>query len=179
MSINKVVFSGNLTRDCELRRTQSGVAVANYTIAVNEKYKDKQSGEIVDKAIFVDCHLWGNRAEALEQYLSKGSKVVVAGKLEQSHWEDKQGNKRISFYVNVTEVDLCGSRSNEQVEQSSNSRVEQQTVANEVNESSNNDVDSQQKFFREDVQGTNQSVQEAPIVHPSASEEYFDKDQVW
>lgn len=114
MSINRVVISGNLTRDAELRETRGGTSVATFGIAVNERRKN-QSGEWEDYANFVDCTIFGRRAEALAQYLTKGLKVAVEGKLHYSSWEDKNGGgKRSKIDVTVDEIELMSSRDGQQ-----------------------------------------------------------------
>jgi single-stranded DNA-binding protein len=81
MSINRVMISGNLTRDAELRSTTGGTAVLNLGVAVNDRRKNQQTGEWEDYANFIDCVMFGTRADALAQYLQKGTKVAIEGKL--------------------------------------------------------------------------------------------------
>lgn len=85
MSINRVIIEGYLTRDVEMRATASGLAVAGFTVAVNEKRKNAE-GEYVDAPVFVKCSLFGTRAEKLSKYLIKGTKVTIDGKLRYSQW---------------------------------------------------------------------------------------------
>ena len=105
MSINRVVISGNLTRDPELRRTQSGMAILAFGIAVNDRRKNPQTGEWEDYANFVDCTMFGNRAESVSNYLMKGTKVAIEGKLRYSSWE-REGNKRSKLEVVVDELEF-------------------------------------------------------------------------
>ena len=109
MSINRVTISGNLTREPELRRTQSGTSVLSMGVAVNDRRKNQQTGEWEDYANFVDCTLWGNRADALAQYLHKGSKVAIEGKLRWSQWE-RDGQKRSKLEVVVDELEMMTQR---------------------------------------------------------------------
>ncbi len=113
MSINRVCISGNLTRDPELRSTAGGTSVMGFGVAVNERRKNAQTGEWEDYPNFVDCTLFGKRAEALEQYLSKGTKVAVEGRLRYSSWE-KDGQRRSKLGVIVEEVELMSRRDGEQ-----------------------------------------------------------------
>lgn len=106
MSINRVIISGNLTRDPELKRTQGGMAVLQLGLAVNDRRKNQQTGEWEDVANFVDCTMFGTRAEKVAQYLSKGSKVTVEGKLRYHAWEAQDGGKRSKLEVVVDEIDL-------------------------------------------------------------------------
>lgn len=103
MSINRVSLSGNLTRDIELRTTQSGMAIGTFSVAVNER--KKQGDEWVDYPNYIDCKLFGRRAETLAQYLMKGTKVAISGRLHQDRWES-DGQRRSRIEVNVDEVDI-------------------------------------------------------------------------
>ena len=113
MSINRVSISGNLTRDPELRVTPSGMQVLGFGVAVNDRRKNNQTGEWEDRPNFVDCVLFGARAEKLAQYLTKGTKVAVEGKLRYSAWEDKNGNgRRSKIEVIVDEIELMSQNPN-------------------------------------------------------------------
>lgn len=105
MSINRVVISGNLTREPELRRTQSGMAILGFGVAVNDRRKNNQTGEWEDRPNFVDVSVFGNRAESLSNILAKGMKVAVEGKLRYSSWE-RDGQKRSKLEVVADEVEL-------------------------------------------------------------------------
>lgn len=96
MSINRVVVSGNLTRDPELRVTPGGTQVLGFVVAVNDRRRNQQTGEWEDYPNFIDCTMFGNRAEALSRILRKGMKVAIEGKLRYSSWEDKNGGGRRS-----------------------------------------------------------------------------------
>ncbi len=90
--LNQVHLMGRLTRDPELRHTQSGTAVANFSIAVDRDFKDKQTGE--KQTDFIDVVAWGGTGEFSAKYLSKGRMAVVSGRLQIRSWTDKDGNKR-------------------------------------------------------------------------------------
>ena len=105
MSINRVLISGNLTRDPELRATAGGTQVLSFGVAVNDRRKNPQTGEWEDYPNFVDCTMFGNRAEAVARYLSKGSKVAVEGKLRYSSWE-RDGQRRSKLEVIVDELEF-------------------------------------------------------------------------
>lgn len=109
MSINRANISGNLTRDSELRYTQGGTAVLAFCVAVNDRRKNPQSGEWEDVPNYIDCALFGTRAEKLAGILVKGFKVAVEGKLRWSQWE-KDGQKRSKIEVIVDEVELMGGK---------------------------------------------------------------------
>lgn len=110
MSVNRVNLTGNLTRDGELRMTGGGTQVLSFGVAVNDRRKNPQSGEWEDYANFVDCVLFGKRAEALYGILSKGTHVAIDGKLRYSSWEAKDGSKRSKLEVVVDEIDIMQRR---------------------------------------------------------------------
>ena len=105
MSINRVNISGNLTRDPELRMTSGGTQVLSFGVAVNDRRRNPQSGEWEDYPNFVDCTMFGTRAEAVSRYLSKGSKVAIEGKLRYSSWE-RDGQRRSKLEVIVDEIEF-------------------------------------------------------------------------
>ncbi len=109
MSINRATISGNLTRDSELRSTASGMPVLSFSVAVNDRRKNNQTGEWEDVPNFIDCTMFGSRAQSLAQYLVKGTKVAVEGKLRWSQWE-RDGQKRSKIEVIVDSLDFMSSR---------------------------------------------------------------------
>lgn len=98
-NLNKVFLMGNLTRDPEVRYIPSGAAVADLSLAVNERYKDRDSGEWREKPVFVDVTVWRRQAETCAQYLSKGSGVMIEGRLQLDQWENPEGQKRSKLKV--------------------------------------------------------------------------------
>lgn len=109
MSINRVVISGNLTRNPELRSTASGLAVLGFGVAVNDRRKNPQTNEWEDYPNFIDCTMFGARAESLSRYLAKGTKVAIEGKLRWSQWE-RDGQKRSKIEVIVDDLEFMSSR---------------------------------------------------------------------
>lgn len=109
MNYNRVILCGNLTRDVELKSTQSKTAIANFTLAVNRSFK-KQDGSTDQEAAFADCTAFGRTAETLNQYLSKGSPLMVEGRLKTDQWQDQQGNNRSKLKVIVERFEFVGSR---------------------------------------------------------------------
>lgn len=106
MSINSVTIGGNLTKDPVYKATSSGTALLELSVAVNERVRG-EDGKWYDRANYIDCTIWGKRADALSKILSKGMKVVVHGALRQSSWNDKEtGKYRSKVTVNVSEVEL-------------------------------------------------------------------------
>lgn len=96
--LNHVALQGRLTRDPELRSTGSGIPVTSFSIAVNGKK---------DETAFIDCVAWRGTAEAICQYLGKGRMMVVEGSLQSREWNDKDGNRRKSIEVNVSQFHFC------------------------------------------------------------------------
>ena len=109
MSINKVMIAGNLTRSPELRSTQGGTAVLTFGVAVNDRRKNPQTGEWEDYRNYVDCALFGKRAETVSRFIDKGSKVAIEGSLRYSSWE-KDGHKRSKIEVIVDEIEFMSKR---------------------------------------------------------------------
>ena len=109
MSINRVIISGNIGSEPEIRRTLGGMAILSFSVAVNDRRKNPQSGEWEDYCNWVSCTMFGNRAESLSNYLSKGTKVAIEGKLRWSQWE-REGQKRSKLEVIVDELEFMSSR---------------------------------------------------------------------
>lgn len=106
MSINHCALSGNLGGDPDIRVTASGTQILSFQLAVNDRVKDPQTGEWTDRANWVSCVIFGTRAEKLANYLHKGDKVAVSGRLRYSSWETKDGQKRSKLEVVVDEVEF-------------------------------------------------------------------------
>ncbi len=107
-SVNKVILVGNLGKDPELKHTAGGMAVAKFTLATNERFKDK-NGEWQERTEWHNITCWGRTAEVAAEYLKKGRSVYVEGGLRTDSWEDKQtGQKRYQTYVNVNDMVLLG-----------------------------------------------------------------------
>ena len=107
-SFNKVIIVGNLTRDPEVKYLPSGMAVAELGVAINDSYKNKE-GEMVERTVFVDVDVWGKQAETSSNYLSKGSPVLIEGKLQMDSWETKDGEKRNKMKVRADRVQFLPS----------------------------------------------------------------------
>jgi single-strand DNA-binding protein len=107
-SFNKVILMGNLTRDPELKYTQSQTAVCNFSMAVNRKFKGGD-GQMKDEAVFVDCTAWGKKAENIQEYVHKGQPLFIEGRLTLNSWE-KDGQKHSKLLVTVETFQLMGDR---------------------------------------------------------------------
>lgn len=113
MSINRVCITGNLTRDPEVRSTAGGMAVLSMSVAVNDRMKNQQTGEWEDRPNYVDCTMFGARAESVSRFLAKGTKVAIEGKLRWSSWETPTGEKRSKLEVVVDEIEFLTTRTHE------------------------------------------------------------------
>ena len=109
MSINSASISGNLTRDAELKKTKAGKPILSFGVAVNDRRRNPQTNDWEDYPNFIDCVMFGSRAEALANYLTKGTKVAIEGKLRYSSWE-RDGQKRSKIEVAVDEIEFMSSR---------------------------------------------------------------------
>ena len=106
---NKIILAGNLTRDIEIRYTQSGSAIGNTGIATSRKFKSA-TGEQKEEVLFVDLTFFGRTAEIANQYLRKGSKVLVDGRLKLDQWTAQDGSKRSRHSVTVENLQMLGSK---------------------------------------------------------------------
>lgn len=109
--LNKVMLVWRITSDLEVKKMgDSGISVLNFSLATNRVYKNKD-GDRVEEAEFHRCVVFGNLADVMGQYLSKGRKVFVEGRLRTRQWEDQSGNKRYTTEVVVTDMNFCDSKS--------------------------------------------------------------------
>jgi single-strand DNA-binding protein len=107
-SVNKVILIGNLGRDPELRYTQGGQAVCNFTLATTERFGGRDGGTPQERTEWHRIVVWGKQAENCAQYLAKGRSVYVEGRLQTRDWEDKDGNKRRSTEITAQAVQFLG-----------------------------------------------------------------------
>ena len=110
MSVNKVILVGNLGRDPEVRHTQTGKAVANFTLATSRKWRDKD-GQQQEQTEWHKIVAWDRLAEICTEYLSKGRQVYIEGRLQTRDWEDKEGNKRWTTEIVALDMKMLGRRS--------------------------------------------------------------------
>jgi single-strand DNA-binding protein len=107
MSFNKIILVGNLGRDPELRYTPQGTPVCSFTVATNEKRKDK-AGENQDFTTWFRVTLWGRQAETASQYLTKGRPIYIEGRLRMEEWTDRDGKQRFTLEVHATDMQFIG-----------------------------------------------------------------------
>lgn len=103
--MNSIIIKGRLTRDPELRHTQSDISVASFTVAVDRRFTPEGQEKQAD---FIDCVAWRTTGENISKFFTKGKEILVRGSLQSRKWEDKDGNKRTSWEVIVDEFDFCG-----------------------------------------------------------------------
>lgn len=106
-SVNKVILIGNLGRDPEVRYTQNGTAVANFTLATNEVWNDK-AGERQERTEWHRIVVWGKQAEIAREHLAKGKQVYVEGSIQTRQWDDREGNKRTTTEIKALRVVMLG-----------------------------------------------------------------------
>ncbi len=106
-SLNKVILIGNLGRDPEVRYTQNGTAVANFTLATNEVWTDKAGGR-QERTEWHRIVVWGKQAEIVREHLTKGKQVYVEGTLQTRQWDDREGNKRTTTEIKAARVLMLG-----------------------------------------------------------------------
>lgn len=106
--LNHIVIMGRLTRDPELRTTQSGVSVTSFTVAVDRDFGGRDGGE--RQTDFIDCVAWRQTGEFVSKYFHKGSMIVVSGRLQSRKWQDRDGNNRTSWEINADNVYFGESR---------------------------------------------------------------------
>lgn len=108
--VNMVVAIGNLGADPEMRYLPSGAGVCNFSVAVSEQWKDKQTGEPQERTEWINVEVWGKTAEACAEYLRKGSQCYVEGKLQTDSWEGDDGQKKYRTKVRANNVQFLGGK---------------------------------------------------------------------
>lgn len=146
---NKVIMVGNLTRDVELKYLPSGSAVAKIGLASNRKYK-KQDGEMAEDTCFVDVSLFGRTAEVANQYLKKGSQVLIEGRLNYETWMDASGQKRSKHTITAESMQMLGSK--------------QSTESSTYNASQSGSYGAPQAYSQAPKQAQNQSNEKVPEI---------------
>lgn len=116
MAINRVIITGHLTRDPELRVSASGTRIARFGIAVNDRIKNQQTGEWEDRPNFVDCVAFNGLADTVVKYLAKGAKVALEGKLRYSQWQAQDGSNRSKLEVIVDQVEFMSTGNGQQAQ---------------------------------------------------------------
>ena len=113
MSVNKAILIGRLGKDPEIRYTQSGKAVANFTVATNERWTS-QDGQPQESTTWHNVVAWGRQAEVIKEYLSKGRQIFIEGRISNRSYDDKEGNKRYISEIVIQNFQFLGDRSDRQ-----------------------------------------------------------------
>ena len=174
MSINRVNISGNLTRDPELRATQGGMQVLGFGVAVNDRRRNQQTGEWEDYPNFVDCTMFGNRAESMGRILHKGMKVAIEGKLRYSSW-DKDGQRRSKLEVIVDEIELMSQKQGQQAPQG----YQQQYAPQPAPQAAPQQWNAQQAYQQAPAAPQGYQQQYAPQPAPQAAPQQWNAQQAY
>jgi single-strand DNA-binding protein len=137
--MNRVTLIGRLTRDPELKYIQSGSAVANFTIANNKIYTTS-NGERKEDVSFFDCVAWGKLGETVAEYMQKGRRVAVEGRLQQRRWEDQEGNKKSKIEIIADGIQFLDSKSGSDTSTDSIQDIPQPVSAGGDNPFSDDDI---------------------------------------
>jgi len=144
--VNKAIILGSLGQDPDIRYTASGAAVANITIATNEQWKDKESGEMQERTEWHRVVFFGRLAEIVGEYLHKGSQVYVEGRIQTRKWQDKEGNDRYTTEIVANEMQMLGSKSGGTTASFDQTPAAKQSAPDTSSGSSNNDFDDDIPF---------------------------------
>mgnify|MGYP001338820675 FL=1 len=136
--VNKVILVGNLGQKPEMRYTKDQQPIANFSIATSESWKDKSSGDMMERTEWHNITFFGRIAEVVERYLDKGSKVYIEGRLQTDKWEDENGNKRSATKIIGSNMQMLdskgGSQSNESFDQSQSASQPVQSQDSQISE---------------------------------------------
>jgi len=160
---NKIILVGNLTRDIELRYSPAGMAIANTAIATSHKFT--QNGEKKEEVCFIDITFFGRSAEIANQYLRKGSKILVEGRLKFDQWVDQNGQKRSKHSVIVANMQMLDSRGDGMAQQGFN-----QQPYNAPAQQSNQQQGYQQSSMQQDFAPNNQQSYQQPNYETPAND---------
>ena len=145
---NRVILVGNLTRDVELRYSSSGMAIAKFGLATNRSYKDTTTGELKQEVMFIDITVFGRSAEIANQYLKKGRRVLIEGRLVFDQWIDSGGQKRSKHSIVADKVQFMDSKeSSANVNQTYNNQPQQQQMQQQKNNIPSIDIDDDEIPF--------------------------------
>lgn len=174
--MNKVILIGNLTKNIDLKYLTTGVAVGESSIAINQVYK-KQDGTKVQDTCFIDIVMYGRSAEISNQYLKKGSKLCIEGKLNFQQWSDQNGNKRSKHIVSVEKVEFLDTKSDDNVQQATQSTMQQ--TSQDTNMQQNQTLTNQQNTLTqhlEDVLSKNFTIMrknDTGLIHFKGTESEY------
>ena len=175
--MNKVILIGNLTKNIDLKYLTTGVAVGESSMAINQVYK-KQDGTKVQDTCFIDIVMYGRSAEISNQYLKKGSKLCIEGKLNFQQWSDQYGNKRSKHIVSVEKVEFLDTKSDDNMQQATQDTNMQQATQ-DTNMQQNQTLTNQQNTLTqhlEDVLSKNFTIMrknDTGLIHFKGTESEY------
>jgi single-strand DNA-binding protein len=140
MSFNKIILVGNLGRDPELRYTPQGTPVCSFSLATNERRKDRSTGENNDLTTWFRVTLWGRQAETASQYLTRGRPVYIEGRLRVEEWTDRDGKQRHTLEVHATDMQFIGGVKSDLEKDSRPSTAETNSPVTEPTDLNDDDV---------------------------------------
>lgn len=146
--MNKVILIGNLTKNIDLKYLTTGVAVGESSMAINQAYK-KQDGTKVQDTCFIDIVMYGRSAEISNQYLKKGSKLCIEGKLNFQQWSDQHGNKRSKHIVSVEKVEFLDTKSDDNMQQVTQSTMQQTPQDTNIQQATQSTMQQNQTLTKE------------------------------
>ena len=144
--VNKAIILGSLGQDPDIRYTAGGAAVANISIATNEQWKDKESGEMQERTEWHRVVFFGRLAEIVGEYLRKGSQVYVEGRIQTRKWQDKEGNDRYTTEIVANEMQMLGSKSGGTTASFDQTPPAEQSAPTSTSKGSNDDFDDDIPF---------------------------------
>lgn len=144
--VNKAIILGSLGQDPDIRYTAGGAAVANISIATNEQWKDKESGEMQERTEWHRVVFFGRLAEIVGEYLRKGSQVYVEGRIQTRKWQDKEGKDRYTTEIVANEMQMLGSKSGGTTASFDQTPPAEQSAPASTSKGSNDDFDDDIPF---------------------------------
>jgi len=166
--MNNVNIIGTITRDIEIKYLPSGSALANFSVAINQDYKDK-NGQKVQKTTFVECKSFGKQSEVINQYFHKGSRIAIQGELDQESWKTQDGKNRSKLTVKVDKFDFIdkkqdgGQQVQYQQQQAPQGQYQQQQYQQQPQQGYNPQVQQQVQQVKQQVQQKMQQ-QQVPTI---------------
>lgn len=158
--LNKILLAGNLTKDLEVKELESGFIVGKTAIAVNEQYKTKE-GEVINKVMFIDLDIYGERAKKLAQYLTKGKPVIIEGKILLDTWVDPEGTKRQKHKVAVEKISFIPVSKKEDNEKNEKEQKEVEEIVK--NKEKKTKKESKKKEVKKEVPKIEISEEDVPF----------------
>lgn len=127
--LNRIIIHGRLTADPELKQTQSGVSVCNFTVAVDRSYKNGEEKQ----TDFFTAVCWRGLADMVSKYFAKGKEILISGEMQSRKWQDNEGNNRISWEIKADSVDFCGNKTEASAKAQTNEKIIEKVISDASN----------------------------------------------